>query len=567
MGNMSALPALAATPPPNIGDQLQRLMALKTMLAQQKTQELQQTGMEQENQQRALALQDQQTLRSLAPQHIQKDGSGKITGFDTNGLLQDAAGKGVSPQTLNQMRLQYADAVQKTAAAGTSQIDLENRKNDQAYQILEGVRSVKDPAQRQQAYQQAAPKIQALGIDPSGLPPSADDTAIQAFEAHLGVHKQVLADAKSMAETTEARQKAEEAATGAAKNRAETQGLTGPFAEAKYRNILGAMTAGKPVSDDDLTFAKAYEASQAKSTTQSDSLGVTSTNRSGPAGLAAVGNRQGGKFVAGGAVPSPGGAGVSPQATKQSIVDLIGQYKMDPMLLSRMMYKHPEMVGIVHQSYPDWDQTNYQAKNKIVQSFTSGPESKSINAISTALGHAGELGTAIDALGNSDGMNMLRALGNAIGVKVLGNDKITAAKTIIHRLAPEITAAYVQGGGGEGERVANAEDFDLSLGDKQLRSNLGETVKLLRSKIAAQEQQWNNTYKPTRPEDDFSTRFLTPQAKDALQKYSPQAGGGASGGTAQHIAGGPSQGLQEGATGTGSDGKKYVVKGGKWVPQ
>jgi hypothetical protein len=31
-----------------------------------------------------------------------------------------------------------------------------------------------------------------------------------------------------------------------------------------------------------------------------------------------------------------------------------------------------------------------------------------------------------------------------------------------------------------------------------------------------------------------------------------------------HVPGGQASGLKEGATGTGNDGKKYVVKGGKW---
>jgi len=43
-------------------------------------------------------------------------------------------------------------------------------------------------------------------------------------------------------------------------------------------------------------------------------------------------------------------------------------------------------------------------------------------------------------------------------------------------------------------------------------------------------------------------------------------GGMPSGQTPQHTPGGQAQGLQEGATGTGSDGKKYVVKGGTWQP-
>ena len=41
--------------------------------------------------------------------------------------------------------------------------------------------------------------------------------------------------------------------------------------------------------------------------------------------------------------------------------------------------------------------------------------------------------------------------------------------------------------------------------------------------------------------------------------------GGKGGGETQHTAGGQATGLKEGQTGTGSDGKKYVVKGGVWV--
>lgn len=51
-----------------------------------------------------------------------------------------------------------------------------------------------------------------------------------------------------------------------------------------------------------------------------------------------------------------------------------------------------------------------------------------------------------------------------------------------------------------------------------------------------------------------------PGSKPMLQQQGGQGG-------AKHVPGGQAQGLKEGATGTGSDGKKYVVKGGVWVPQ
>lgn len=512
------LPALSVRPPQeqDVTADVGRLVALKSMLGQQQMQQ-QEIALKQQQ------VKDQQTVMS----YLQKNPTSSF-GDAANALKGQ-----ISLPAYSNLIDTDAQIRQKHAAATDAELKNSQGVHDQQQRIYDNAANLSDEdlAKQWPTIAQEFNNIpgNTVKVDPSQ---PISKRQLQQYGTSLalqeGYLKQEADKRKAAAETTEATQKGEEAATAAAKNRAEMEGFVGPFAEAKYRNILSAISAGKPVSDDDLTFAKGFEAASAKTTTQSDTLGVTSTNMSKPAGLAAVGNRQGGRFVAPGAnggtaAPTAGAGATSSQGIKQSIVDLIGQYKMNPQLLSRMMYKHPEMVGLVHEKYPDWDQTDYQAKNKIVDSYTSGPESKSINAISTALGHAGELGQAIEALNNGDtGLKFLRNLGNKIGVQT-GGDAVTTFNTIVHRLAPEITAAYVQGGGGEGERAANAEDFNPALGGKQLRSNLSETIKLLRSKIAAQEQQWNNTYKPTRPEDDFSTRFLTPQAKDALRKYSPQS--------------------------------------------
>lgn len=509
------LPALSAQPPqqPDVMGNIQHLLALKSMLGQQKMQ-AQELQIEQQK------VQDQKAVM---------DYMGQNKGNTFADAAEALRGK-ISLPTYTS--LIDTDAQIKKTHATATEAELNNfqKVHDQQQKVYNNVAGMSDEDLAKQ-WPQIAQSFNSIPGNNVKLDQNQPLTK-QQLEQHgitLGLQetylKQEADKRKEAAETTEASQKGEEAASAAAKNKAETQGLTGQFAEAKYRNILGAMSAGKSVSDDDLTFAKGYEAANKKSTTQSDTLGVTTQSTSGPAGLAAVGNRQNGKFVPqGGAAPQS--QGTSGASTKDSLVDLIGQYKANPAILARVMMKHPEILGQVALKYPDWDQTSYQAKSKIVQSYTSGPESRSINAISTALGHAAELGQAVDALNNGDtGLKFLRNLGNKVGVET-GGDAVTTFNLIVHRLAPEITTAYVQGGGGEGERISNAQDFDASLGGKQLRSNLSETVKLLRSKIAAQEQQWNNTYKPTRPEDDFATRFLTPGAKDALQKYSPHAGGG-----------------------------------------
>src|SRR5262249_2247666 len=86
---------------------------------QLRSQEIQ--GAQLENQQRTLALQDQQTLRDLAPKYIQKDNSGKVTGFDYDGFTSEAGARGVSPASLNQLATLRKTAADTTLAQSTAQ--------------------------------------------------------------------------------------------------------------------------------------------------------------------------------------------------------------------------------------------------------------------------------------------------------------------------------------------------------------------------------------------------------------------------------------------------------------
>src|SRR4051812_15143939 len=58
--------------------------------------------------QQKMMLDDQKTLRSLQPQFVQKDESGKPTGYDWNGLISTAQGK-VMPATLFSLQKQQSD--------------------------------------------------------------------------------------------------------------------------------------------------------------------------------------------------------------------------------------------------------------------------------------------------------------------------------------------------------------------------------------------------------------------------------------------------------------------------
>ena len=219
MGANIPLPALDVRPvqQPNVLGQYGQLLSLRSLMGQQ---QMQQQGIQAgalENQQRQMDVQDQQNMRTLAPQFLKKDDSGKATGFDADGYYGALMGAGVSPQKIAAMQKAQNDAVLSKAQAGKAALDLEDSKNDQAYQILEGVRSQAkapnaDPAAVQGAYQSAMPRLQQLGIDTSKYPPQyPGDAGLSSFEVGLGVHKQIIADAKTQADTAQAAAKAGQA--------------------------------------------------------------------------------------------------------------------------------------------------------------------------------------------------------------------------------------------------------------------------------------------------------------------------------------------------------------------
>lgn len=160
---------------------------------------------QQQNQIQQMQIQDQQTLRELAPTYVQKDDSGKVIGYDFEGLVRGAQSKGVSPQTLMALQQNHVKTLQDYAALDKTQRDKEAANNAWMFQAIEGLKGISDPNQRQQQYQSAVGEARNRGIDVSQFPaqaPSNDD--LTAMEAPLGMHSQILADAKTAAETKKA---------------------------------------------------------------------------------------------------------------------------------------------------------------------------------------------------------------------------------------------------------------------------------------------------------------------------------------------------------------------------
>ena len=261
-----------------------------------------------------------------------------------------------------------------------------------------------------------------------------------------------------------------------------------------------------------------------------------------------------------------------------SSVDGRSLNSVNPMVRARLKqileYKAPDpppgargpvpqaLANLIPEFDPNHDATTFPARNKVLGEYVKDMSGGQLGAVNTALGHLGELATAAQELDKNVPFSkanfpILHSLANKLGIAV-GDDAASTYRAILHRVGPEMTAAYVKGGGTEGERGANESDFDISKGQQQIMSNIAESAQLLNSKIDTKRKNWQDTFRPYRPEDEFDNRFLTPAAKTVLQTLSSQAPTNKANQGAQ---GGPAK-APDGATHIGvssKDGKKYYL--------
>ena len=202
----------------------------------------------------------------------------------------------------------------------------------------------------------------------------------------------------------------------------------------------------------------------------------------------------------------------------QSAVKALLEYRKAPPT-GYAMARSPFWSAVYSEALqidPTYDEKQYPTRSKIMADFTSGKGSSSgaqINAINTVLGHTAVLGEAVSALKNGN-ILALNAIANQYGIQA-GKDPVTTLKAIVNRVGPEVTRAYVGTGGEASERKENEGDFNPNYSPDQLLSNVKITIRLLRSKMGALENQWNKGM----GRNDFEERFIIPEAKAAIAKW------------------------------------------------
>lgn len=459
-----------------------KILSIKNMMAQQALIpgeiEKQQIQIQQARQQQA----DQQAMTQAMQAWDGKDYN------ELPGLVLKHGGSATSVLGLKSSLLKQQ---QDLATYDETRLKNEAQKNDMLLGHLDAVKSLPDD-QVAQGLGQAIQKLSQQGlIGPneaqqalqlSAQPPAAIRQSLDIFEKGLTGHKAQIeqaskAQADAIAKAKEARDAAL-APSELAKSKADAdmaqakaaaiQGgaLPEELAKAKYQRILTDIASGKPVLSQDMDFARAYEAGQTKTTSRTDSLGISTTSTERPGGLANVGAKGKGG----------GGSGGGPlSGSANTLVDQIGQGRIVPERLAYLLAREPGLVAAVTQKYPDFDLSKAQAYPATYKNFTSGQVSKQLNSGSTALRHLAQLKQINDT--------------NPYEARVPGTAANKAYNNLLDTVADELSTFY-----GEPKTNEAINSKKSTLGGLTNRdAAIQEQAMAMGEKFDELEQTWKNS--------------------------------------------------------------------------
>lgn len=514
------LPALSIKPPeqPDILGQYGKMMSLKSMLGQQQIQQ-------QNIQEGALTLKDQQTMRSLAPQFVTKDDSGKVTGYDTDGFAKAALSKGVSPQKVTALQLQQAQATKDFADAGSAKLKLEKDKNDTSYQVLEGVRSESDPQAKAQAYQGGLQKLSQMGIDVSKFPtdrvPSNDE--LTQMEIPLGMHGQAIADGFKIQETNQKQAQARMDNASAAMKEIEVKGLQALTPQnvsdridrvfdpkdprqAGQNRMLKAMTLGALQQGDVQGAQGILKDGFQKAIQAASQIAVETDPRNVAAKVQIARNTaQARQDVTTGGYGQPGSPEVAQVGNGQ--VDLATALSRVPPAA-----KHTFLSSLNHD-FPQYSQATYGTIKGVMKDFTSGNDAQKLQAFNTAITHMGVFRNLADELDNTD-VRVVNQLGNAIGVQ-FGSDKSTNFSIAKKAFIGETARAFDGAGVTMTDRAEFNDQVSNASSPSQLKGAADTAERLLRGKRDVLQQQYDQGKKG---QPNFQGGATDPNAKP-WEKY------------------------------------------------
>jgi hypothetical protein len=208
----------------------------------------------------------------------------------------------------------------------------------------------------------------------------------------------------------------------------------------------------------------------------------------------------------------------TPGTSNDSMVDAIGQYKVQPP--SGMALRNPRMQQIladVTAKYPDFDATQYGARQTAAKSFSTGKDGQSVQSANTALNHLATLKELAAAQDNGD-IRLFNTLANRFSTET-GGAAPTNLASAVTMVGPEISKAIIGAGGTGGDR--EKVDSALAALTKGGKAQAAGTIATMQDLFGGRLTETQRTYERTTGRKDFPGAFLSPAAQAVLAARNP----------------------------------------------
>lgn len=197
----------------------------------------------------------------------------------------------------------------------------------------------------------------------------------------------------------------------------------------------------------------------------------------------------------------------SPSGDIEQVAQAIASGNMAP--LSSFAMSHPrgqQIMARVYQINPQYDATEFNAKNKATSAFATGKQGDTVRFIGVALTHGDQLAQAAQALQNGN-IPLFNQVANAYATQTgqPAPNNFDAVKNIYKN---EVTKAILGGAGALGDRQEVEKTIDKANSPAQLLGVMQQYQGLLRGQLGGLKRQYEQTTGRT----DFE-RFLSPEAK------------------------------------------------------
>lgn len=229
-----------------------------------------------------------------------------------------------------------------------------------------------------------------------------------------------------------------------------------------------------------------------------------------------------------------------------ALIKKIANYEIDPRTLSTKGGHREKLLAAAAAYRPDYDFSNAPARVAAVKDFSTGKKGDAIRSFDVAIDHLHTLRELGRALDNGD-VRLVNAMRNKFkeqfGYDAPGN--FDAAKGIV---GDEVVKAILGSGN---SALADREEMKKPLNNANSWTQLSGVIdKAFLPLMAGQLKGYRKQYEDTTGRTDFDKR-LSPAALRELTQ-------------AQH--GTTTNSSSAAPTATGPDGKKLILRDGKWVP-